>query len=103
MAAGVQVDLGPMPTFDEEGTEYFYDGYDFRCRFHRPKKRSNKTVDVDSLEKDRFIMNYAKALKPRDVVQFQYAGGEMYQIYGGTVVENRPGEQAILVDVLPDG
>ncbi|KAF2640911.1 hypothetical protein P280DRAFT_543846 [Massarina eburnea CBS 473.64] len=103
MAAGVQVDLGPMPTFDEEGTEYYYDGYDFRCRFHRPKKRSNKTVDVDSLEKDKFIMNYAKGLKQKDVVQFQYVGGEMYQIYGGTVVENRPGEQAILVDVLPDG
>ncbi|CAI6329844.1 unnamed protein product [Periconia digitata] len=103
MAAGVQVDLGPMPTFDEEGTEYYYDGYDFRCRFHRPKKRNNKTVDVDALEKDKFVMNYAKMLKPKDAVQFQYVGGEMYQIYGATVVENRPGEQAILVDVLPDG
>ncbi|KAJ4347993.1 uncharacterized protein N0V89_009365 [Didymosphaeria variabile] len=103
MAAGVQVDLGPMPTFDEEGTEYYYDGYDFRCRFHRPKKRNNKTVDVDYLEKDKFIMNYAKGLKPKDAIQFQYVGGEMYQIYGGLVVENRPGEQALLVDVLPDG
>jgi len=102
-AAGVQVDLGPMPTFDEEGTEYFYDGYDFRCRFHRPKKRNAKTVDVDALEKDKSIMKYAKTLKPKDVVQFQYVGGEMYQIYGGLVVENRPGEQALLVDVLPDG
>ena len=102
-AAGVQVDLGPMPTFDEAGTEYFYDGYDFRCRFHRPKKRSAKTVDVDALEKDKFILKYAKALKPKDVVQFQYVGGEMYQIYGGLVVENRPGEQSLLVDVLPDG
>ncbi|KAH7412194.1 hypothetical protein DE146DRAFT_601943 [Phaeosphaeria sp. MPI-PUGE-AT-0046c] len=103
VAAGVQVDLGPMPTFDEEGTEYFYDGYDFRCRFHRPKKRNNKTVDVEALEKDRFVLNYGKTLKPRDVIQFQYVGGEMYQIYGAQVVENRPGEQAVLVDVLPDG
>ncbi|KAH9878696.1 hypothetical protein IAQ61_001969 [Plenodomus lingam] len=103
VAAGVQVDLGPMPTFDEEGTEYFYDGYDFRCRFHRPKKRNNKTVDVDALEKDKFIMAYGKTLKPKDVIQFQYVGGEMYQIYGAQVVENRPGEQAVLVDVLPDG
>jgi hypothetical protein len=102
-AAGVQVDLGPMPTFDEEGTEYFYDGYDFRCRFHRPKKRNNKTVDVDALEKDKLVMKYAKTLKPKDVIQFQYVGGEMYQIYGGLVVENRPGEQALLVDVLPEG
>ncbi|KAF2129114.1 hypothetical protein P153DRAFT_376395 [Dothidotthia symphoricarpi CBS 119687] len=103
VAAGVQVDLGPMPTFDEEGTEYFYDGYDFRCRFHRPKKRNNKTVDVESLEKDKFVMNYGKTLKPMDVIQFQYVGGEMYQIYGAQVVENRPGEQSALVDVLPDG
>ena len=103
VAAGVQVDLGPMPTFDEEGTEYFYDGYDFRCRFHRPKKRNNKTVDVEALEKDKFVLNYGKMLKPRDVIQFQYVGGEMYQIYGAQVVENRPGEQAVLVDVLPDG
>lgn len=103
VAAGVQVDLGPMPTFDAEGTEYFYDGYDFRCRFHRPKKRNNKTVDVESLEKDKFVMAYGKTLKPKDVIQFQYVGGEMYQIYGAQVVENRPGEQSVLVDVLPDG
>lgn len=103
VAAGVQVDLGPMPTFDEEGTEYFYDGYDFRCRFHRPKKRNNKTVDVEALEKDKYVMTYGKTLKPKDVIQFQYVGGEMYQIYGAQVVENRPGEQAVLVDVLPDG
>jgi hypothetical protein len=103
VAAGVQVDLGPMPTFDEEGTEYFYDGYDFRCRFHRPKKRNNKTVDVEKLENDKFVLAYGKTLKPKDVIQFQYVGGEMYQIYGAQVVENRPGEQAVLVDVLPDG
>lgn len=102
-AAGVQVDLGPMPTFDEEGTEYFYDGYDFRCRFHRPKKRNLKKVTTDTLENDRFIMNYAKTLRPKDVVQFQYLDTEMYQIYGGLVIENRPGESAILVEVLPDG
>ncbi|KAF2791386.1 JmjC domain-containing histone demethylation protein 3D [Melanomma pulvis-pyrius CBS 109.77] len=102
-AAGVQVDLGPMPTFDEEGIEYYYDGYDFRCRFHRPKKRNAKTVDSDTLEKDKFIFNFAKKLKPKDIVQFQYVGGEMYQIYGGLVIENRPGESTVLVEVLPDG
>ena len=48
-------------------------------------------------------MNYAKTLKPKDAIQFQLVGGEMYQIYGGLVIENRPGEQALLVDVLPDG
>lgn len=102
-AAGVQVDLGPMPTFDEEGTEYFYDGYDFRCRFHRPKKRNLKKVTADSLEDDRFIMKFAKSLKPKDVVQFQYLDTEMYQIYGGLVIENRPSESTMLLEVLPDG
>ncbi|KAF2016556.1 hypothetical protein BU24DRAFT_422916 [Aaosphaeria arxii CBS 175.79] len=102
-AAGVQVDLGPMPTFDEEGTEYFYDGYDFRCRFHRPKKRNAKKVTSDTLDNDKFIMNYARNLKPKDVVQFQYVDAELYQIYGGQVIENRPGEATVLVEVLPDG
>jgi hypothetical protein len=97
------VDLGPMPTFDEEGTEYFYDGYDFRCRFHRPKKRNTKKVTSDTLDNDKFILNYAKSLRPKDVVQFQYLDTEMYQIYGGLVVENRRGESTLLVDVLPDG
>jgi hypothetical protein len=102
-AAGVQVDLGPMPTFDEEGTEYYYDGYDFRCRFHRPKKRNLKKVTSDTLDSDKFIMRYAKTLKPKNVVQFQYLDTEMYQIYGGLVIENRPGESSVLVEVLPDG
>jgi hypothetical protein len=101
-AAGVQVDLGPMPTFDEEGIEYYYDGYDFRCRFHRPKKRNAKKVTGDTLENDKFIMNYAKTLKPKDVVQFQYLDAEMYQVYGGLVIENRPAEATVLVEVLPD-
>lgn len=102
-AAGVQVDLGPMPTFDESGTEYYYDGYDFRCRYHRPKKRNAKKVTSDTLESDKFIMRIAKSLKPRDVVQFQYLDAEMYQMYGGLVIENRPGEGTVLVEVLPDG
>ncbi|KAF2471368.1 uncharacterized protein BDR25DRAFT_223812 [Lindgomyces ingoldianus] len=100
-AAGVQVDYGPMQTFGDEGVEYVYDGYDFRCRWHRPKKRHAKTVDGETLEKDKFIFRYAKSLQPKDVVQFQYLGTD--QVYGGVVVENRPGEWTVLVDVLPDG
>ncbi|KAF2734002.1 hypothetical protein EJ04DRAFT_437937 [Polyplosphaeria fusca] len=106
-AAGVLVDLGPMPTFDEEGTEYVYEGYDFRCRFHRPKKRQAKTTDTDTLERDKFIFNFAKKLKAKDVVQFQYLGTDTTNqpapVYGGLVVENRPGEASVLVDVLSDG
>lgn len=102
-AAGIQVDIGPMPTFDEEGTEYYYDGYDFRCRFHRPKKRNAKTVDGDTLENEKLIQDYAKTIKPKDVVQVQYLYTDQSQIFAGTVVENRPTEWTVIIDVLPDG
>ncbi|KAL2353232.1 hypothetical protein BJ546DRAFT_847043 [Cryomyces antarcticus] len=97
-AAGVQIDTGMVPTFGEDGTEYFCEGYDFRCRYHRPKRA--KHLDGDALESSKLIQNYAKALKPQDVVQVQYLQGD---IFAGTVVENRPGEMTLLIDVLPEG
>ncbi|KAK5242069.1 hypothetical protein LTR16_008795, partial [Cryomyces antarcticus] len=87
-----------VPTFGEDGTEYFCEGYDFRCRYHRPKRA--KHLDGDALESSKLIQNYAKALKPQDVVQVQYLQGD---IFAGTVVENRPGEMTLLIDVLPEG
>jgi hypothetical protein len=98
VAAGVLVDSGLVPTFDADGTEYFEEGFDFRCRYHRPKMP--KVLDVDSLENTKRILNYAKDLKPNDTMQAQHHGGE---VFGGLVIENRPHEQAIVVDVLPDG
>ncbi len=97
-AAGVQIDTGPVPTFDEDGTEYVCEGYDFRCRFHRPKRAKNTNVDM--LEDDRLIMEYAQALNVKDVVQIQYLHGD---VFAGVVVENRPAERAVIVDVIPDG
>ncbi|KAF2167999.1 hypothetical protein M409DRAFT_65563 [Zasmidium cellare ATCC 36951] len=98
IAAGVLIDAGLVPTFSEDGTEYYEEGFDFRCRYHRPKMP--KVVNVDNLESNKLVMNYAKKLKPNDTVQAQYVGGE---VFGGLVVENRPGELSVLVDVLPDG
>ncbi|KAF2156135.1 JmjC-domain-containing protein [Myriangium duriaei CBS 260.36] len=97
-AAGVQIDAGPVPTFGEDGTEYFEEGFDFRCKFHRPRRPKN--LDPDTLEHSKLVNNYAKTLHPQDVVQAQLLGGE---IFAGLVVENRPSELAVLVDVLPDG
>lgn len=97
-AAGVLVDAGPMPTFGEDGTEYFYEGYDFRCRFHRPKRA--KTVDSDSLESVKLIRGYARNLQAKDVVQAQYLQGE---VFAGVVVENRACETTVVIDVVPDG
>ncbi|GAB7340717.1 hypothetical protein MBLNU457_7101t3 [Dothideomycetes sp. NU457] len=98
VAAGVLVDCGPVPTFGEDGTEYFEEGFDFRCRFHRPRRAKN--TDSESLEGNKLVTNYAKSLRPQDLVQVQYLGGE---VFGGLVLENRPSECSVLVEVLPDG
>ena len=97
-AAGVQIDSGMVPTFGEDGTEYFEAGHDFRCKYHRPKMP--KFINIDALENSKRINNYAKELKHNDVLQAQLPGGE---VFGGLVVENRPGELSVVVDVLPDG
>ncbi|SMQ54670.1 unnamed protein product [Zymoseptoria tritici ST99CH_3D7] len=98
VAAGVLVDSGLVPTFDEDGTEYYEEGYDFRCRYHRPKMPKNP--NLDAMESSKRINNFAKELKPNDTVQAQYVGAE---VFGGLVIENRPSELTLVVDVLPDG
>ncbi|GAB7365373.1 hypothetical protein MBLNU230_g6451t1 [Neophaeotheca triangularis] len=98
LAAGVLIDCGPVPTFGEDGTEYFEDGYDFRCRYHRPKMAKN--FSIESVENSKRISNFAKQVQPGDVVQAQQFGGE---VYAGVVVENRPSELTVLVDVIPEG
>ncbi|KAK4983293.1 hypothetical protein LTR66_008878 [Elasticomyces elasticus] len=97
-AAGVQIDSGMVPTFGEDGTEYFCEGYDFRCRYHRPKRAKN--TDADALESSKSIINFARSLKIKDVVQAQHFGGE---VFAGIVAENRPAELSLLLDVLPEG
>jgi len=98
VAAGVLIDGGLVPTFGEDGTEYYEEGFDFRCRYHRPKMPKN--LDVTTLENNKRLMNYAKELKPKDTVQAQYVGGE---VFGGLVIENRPRELSVYAEVLPDG
>ena len=97
-AAGVLVDTGLVPTFDEDGTEYACEGYDFRCRYHRPRRAKNMTGEI--LENNALLLDYAKSIQRTETVQVQYFQGD---IFGGIVVENRPSERAILIDVLPDG
>ena len=99
LAAGVQIDGGLVPTFGEDGTEYYEEGYDFRCKYHRPKM--SKHPNAEAMESDKRIINYAKGLQPNDVVQAQMAFGQ--DVFAGLVVENRPTELNVLVDVLPEG
>lgn len=96
-AAGVQVDAGPMPLYIDS-VEYISEGFDFRCRFHRPKR--SKNADSDSLEDNKLVMEYAKTLKKGDVVQAMHLGGD---VFAGTVVENSGGEMSVLIDVLAGG
>ncbi|KAK5143689.1 hypothetical protein LTR32_004237 [Rachicladosporium monterosium] len=98
-AAGVLVDAGMVPTFGEDGTEYFEEGYDFRCKYHRPKMDKHMTVEKIEAGSKR-IFAYAKEVKIKEVVQAQYLASE---VFAGLVVENRPGEQSMVVDVLPEG
>lgn len=98
LAAGVQIDVGPVPTFGEDGTEYYEEGIDLRCRFHRPKRAKN--VDIEALENSKLINTFARSLKQGDAIQAQYPGGD---IFAGVVEENRPSETSVLITMLPSG
>ncbi|KZF20625.1 hypothetical protein L228DRAFT_175625 [Xylona heveae TC161] len=97
-AAGVQVDIGMVPVFGEDGVEYADIGIDFRCRFHRVKRGKNVTGEM--LEEDSLIKEYASSLQAQEVIQMQLYQGE---IFAGVVVENRKDEEMVLVDLLPGG
>jgi hypothetical protein len=97
-AAGVFVEEEEVPVFGEDGTEYKEQAFEFSCRFHRTKR--DRKVDAEALEADGRIRSAAEALKPGDICQMQYYRGD---IFAGLVVENRPDEETILLDVIPNG
>lgn len=96
--AGVQVDIGVTSVFGEDGTEYKKEGIDFRCRIHRGKRSRNS--DSITLEDNKFIYKNAAKTAVGEVIQAQFYQGE---IFAGIVLENRRGEQNLLVEVLPKG
>ncbi|KAI4206989.1 MAG: hypothetical protein LQ346_000821 [Caloplaca aetnensis] len=96
--AAVQVDIGEVPVYGEDGTEYKDTAIDFRCKIHRSKRFKN--MDSLALEHDEWIRSHAAKLSAGDTVQVQYYQGDMF---GGAVVENRKGEQTLLIEVLPKG
>jgi hypothetical protein len=97
-AAGVFVEEGEVPVFGEDGTEYKEQAFEFSCRFHRTKRERKLVGDV--LENNPQIREAAKALKKNDICQLQYYRGE---IFAGVVVENRPDEETLLLDIIPNG
>ena len=96
--AGVLVDIGLIPVFGEDGTEYTFTGIDFRCRIHRGRR--GKHVDGAALEEVPLIKKTALKLAIGEVAQFQYLQGE---IFAGVILENRKSEQTFLIEVLPKG
>ncbi|PHH79030.1 hypothetical protein CDD80_5744 [Ophiocordyceps camponoti-rufipedis] len=97
-AAGVFVEEQDVPVFGEDGTEFKEQAFEFSCRFHRTRR--DKKKDGDALEADEEIRTAAAALVCGEIRQFQYGKGE---IFAGMVVENRPEEQMVLLDVMPIG
>ncbi|CZR53919.1 related to DNA damage-responsive transcriptional repressor RPH1 [Phialocephala subalpina] len=97
-AAGVLVEQGEMAVFGEDGKEYKEWGIEFSCRFHRSKR--DKKFDGDALGEDKRILKAASELKKGEVCQMQYYRGD---IFAGAVVENRPSEETLLLDILPRG
>ena len=96
--AGVLVDIGPVPYFEDDGTEYIDEDIDFRCRIHRGRR--GKHVDAAALEEIPLIRKTASKLTVGEVVQMQYLFGD---IFAGFVLENRKTEQTLLIEVLPKG
>lgn len=97
-AAGVFIEEQDVPVFGEDGTEYKEQAFGFSCRFHRTKR--DRKLDGDALEADSRIRAAAAKLGKGDTCQLQYFRGE---IFAGVVVETRPEEQTLLLDILPNG
>ncbi|EHK16031.1 uncharacterized protein TRIVIDRAFT_163714 [Trichoderma virens Gv29-8] len=97
-AAGVFTEEQEVPVFGEDGTEYKEQAFEFSCRFHRTKR--DRKLDGDALEEDSRILKAAEALQKGDICQLQYHKGE---IFAGMVVENRPDERMLLIDLVPNG
>ena len=99
-AAGLRVELGPTVWFDPDGTEYEYEAFDFRCRFHREKRTRGRVFSLEELESSPVTRKYMRNLPKNSVIQCQIQLGD---IFAGSVVENRAEEQTVVVDILPEG
>ncbi|KAK3683433.1 hypothetical protein B0T22DRAFT_384051 [Podospora appendiculata] len=97
-AAGVFVEEAEVPFIGEDGTEYKEQAFEFSCRFHRTKR--DRKFDGDALADNPEIREAAAALKKHDICQMQFFRGD---IFAGVVMENRPDEEMLLVNIVPHG
>jgi hypothetical protein len=94
----VFVEDSEVPVFDDDGTEYKDQAFEFSCRFHRTRR--DKKIEPAVLEEDQRIRDAARAVKKGDICQMQYRRGDMF---AGIVVENRKSEEMLLLNILPSG
>ena len=99
-AAGVQVDQGLISVYDEDGTEYAQEAYDFRCRFHRQKRSKfpDRQSCSQALEDNALVRKTASKLQKGDIIQYQYY---LSDIFAGRVLENRTSEKMLLLETIP--
>ncbi|KIW68430.1 hypothetical protein PV04_04377 [Phialophora macrospora] len=106
MQAGVQVDKGPIAVW-HEGVEYRDIGFDWRCRLHRTVKRTRITSEMsacnhaNSCWKNAEFRQFLFGLKEGELIQYQATNSD--DIEAGLVIASYdPGQDAVLVKVLPD-
>lgn len=96
-ASGVLVQKVWISSYVEDGTEYKEEIFDFRCRFHRPRR--DKDIDEVTLSEDCKIKQFGYGLEKGDVCQFQYLRSE---IFAGLVISNNRSESSVTINVLFD-
>ncbi|KAI6248845.1 DNA damage-responsive transcriptional repressor RPH1 [Erysiphe necator] len=96
-ASGVLVQKVWSSRFAQDGTEYKEEVYDFRCRFHRPRR--DKKLDEAAISMDRRILEFGSCLKPGEICQIQLLNSD---IFAGTVVTNNRSEDMVVIKVLFD-
>lgn len=97
-AAGVLINIVDTTFTADDGNVHPATAIDYRCKIHRPKR--SKNVDGEQLEDDPIIRAFGRALAPGDTVQFQFIKSD---IFAGVVIENRPNEDTMLLQMLPHG
>ncbi|RKF61489.1 hypothetical protein OnM2_041012 [Erysiphe neolycopersici] len=96
-ASGVLVQKIWSSRFAPDGTEYKEEVYDFRCRFHRPRR--DKKIDEATISEDKRVIEYGSRLKPGEICQVQLLYSD---IFAGIVMANNRSEDMIVMKVLFD-
>jgi hypothetical protein len=99
---GVQVEHGLISVYDEDGTEYAQEAFDFRCRYHRNKRSKfpDRQACCQALEESSLIRRTVPKIKRGDIIQYQYYQSD---IFAGFVLENRTSEKTLLIGSIPGG